>query len=199
MNNLNAIMSYLQDVNDIVSEIDQNEIDKAIEILDEARKNSKNIFIIGNGGSASTATHLACDLNKYVSVNSEKRFRAFCLNDNIPLMSALVNDEGWDKVYSYQLENFMNSGDVLIAVSVHGGSGEDKAGIWSQNLLRGVKFVKENNGKVISLVGFDGGELKKISDASILVPKNSTPQVEGFHLIITHMICSILRNRLTND
>ena len=114
-------------------------------------------------------------------------------------MSALVNDEGWDKVYSYQLENFMNSGDVLIAVSVHGGSGEDKAGIWSQNLLRGVKFVKENDGKVISLVGFDGGELKKISDASILVPKNSTPQVEGFHLIITHMICSILKNRLTND
>ena len=199
MNNHEEIASYLHDVNDIVSQIDHVEIDKAIEILDDARETKKNIFIIGNGGSASTATHLACDLNKYTSINSKTRFRAICLNDNIPLLSALVNDEGWDKVYSYQLENFMNSGDVLIAISVHGGSGEDKAGIWSQNLLRATKFIQENNGKVISLVGFDGGELKNISDACILVPKNSTPQVEGFHLVITHMICSILRNRFGND
>jgi len=80
-----------------------------------------------------------------------------------------------------------------VVISVHGGSGADKAGIWSQNLLKAAKFVKDNGGKVIGLAGFDGGVLKQIADACIVVPINSTPQVEGFHVVLTHLICARLR------
>nr|MBC8250910.1 SIS domain-containing protein [Candidatus Nitrosopelagicus sp.] len=102
------ISKYFKEVKDIVDTISRDDINNVIKLLNEARLSGKRIFIVGNGGSASTATHFACDLNKYTSVDKEKRFRAISLVDNIPLMTALVNDEGWDKVYSYQLENLMD-------------------------------------------------------------------------------------------
>lgn len=87
----------------------------------------------------------------------------------------------------------MEEGDTFIAISVHGGSGADKAGPWSQNLLVAAKFVEDNGGKVVGLAGFDGGVLKQIADACIVVPVDSTPHVEGFHLVLTHLICARLR------
>lgn len=196
MNTINEIESYLKDVRGIVEKISREDIDKAIQILDTARKEGRKIFVIGNGGSASTATHFACDLNKYTSVDGKKRFRAISLEDNAALMTALVNDEGWDNVYSYQLDNLMDDGDCIVAVSVHGGTGKDKAAVWSQNLLKAIKIVQSRGGKAVGLVGFDGGILKEIADACIVVPIDSTPQVEGFHLILTHMICSLIREQL---
>ena len=190
------INQYFDDINSVLKKISKEEILKVINLLDKAREEGRKIFIIGNGGSASTATHFACDLNKYTSVENKKRFRAISLEDNIPLMTALVNDEGWDQVYSYQLENLMDDGDYLVAISVHGGSGEDNAGLWSQNLLRASKMIQAKGGKVIGLAGFDGGALKQIADACIVVPIESTPQVEGFHLELTHLICSTIRQRL---
>ena len=144
-------------MSEIAKRIDTDSVDKSIQILYEAWKDDKQIFVIGNGGSASTATHFASDLNKWVSEKAERRFRAFALVDNIPLVSALTNDNGWSEVYSDQLRNFFRKGDVLIAISVHGGSGSDKAGLWSQNLLKAVKYAKDNGGKVVGLAGFDGG------------------------------------------
>jgi len=194
----NEIENYLKDVKKIIEEISREDIDKTIQILDEVRKNGKKIFIIGNGGSASTATHLACDLNKYTSIEGQKRFKAISLEDNTPLLTALVNDEGWNDVYSYQLENLLDDGDCIIAISVHGGTGKDQAGLWSQNLLKAVKMVQERGGKAIGIAGFDGGVLRKNADACMVVPINSTPQVEGFHLILTHMICEIIKRELQN-
>lgn len=196
MSNLDFINSYFTELLDIINKISKEDIDKAIQILDNARMEGRKVFIVGNGGSASTATHFACDLNKYTSVDDKKRFRAISLEDNIPLVTALVNDEGWDNVYSYQLENLMDDGDCIVAISVHGGSGKDKAALWSQNLLKAVKMVQLRGGKAIGLVGFDGGALKEVADACIVVPINSTPQVEGFHLVLTHLICSLIRERL---
>ena len=198
MNNLKAIDSYFAEIAEIIKKISKDDINRAINILDNARKEGRKIFVIGNGGSASAATHFACDLNKYTSVEGEKRFRAISLEDNIPLMTALVNDEGWENVYSYQLENLMDDGDCIVAFSVHGGSGKDKAALWSQNLLKAIKMVQSRGGKAIALSGFDGGAMKEIADVSIVVPINSTPQVEGFHLVITHLICSLIKEQLTN-
>jgi len=193
---INEITQYLDEVKKITDSISMEDINKTIEILDEARLKNKKIFVIGNGGSASTATHFACDLNKYTTVPEKTRFRIISLEDNVALMTALVNDEGWDSVYQYQLENLMDDGDCLIAISVHGGSGKDHAAMWSQNLLRAAKYVQQRGGKVIGLVGFDGGALNTLADSCITVPINSTPHVEGFHLILTHMICSILREKI---
>ena len=184
---------YLSEVSQIAEGLDRKSIDEAIRILHEAWKEDRQIFVIGNGGSASTSTHFACDLNKWVSDEADRKFRAFALVDNIPLMSALTNDNGWGEVYVDQLRNFFRKGDVLVAISVHGGSGSDKAGPWSQNLLRAVKYVKDNGGKVVGLSGFDGGVLKTAADACIVVPANSTPHVEGMHLVLTHLMAEQLR------
>lgn len=188
---------YLEEVTLIAAKLDRGSIDKAVGILYEAWKNDNQIFIVGNGGSASTATHLACDLDKWVSDEAVRKFRAFSLVDNIPLVSALTNDNGWNDIYYEQLKNFFREGDVLVAISVHGGSGSDKAGPWSQNLLKAVKYAKDNGGKVVGLSGFDGGVLKTVSDACIVVPANSTPHVEGMHLVLTHLMCEQLKDLIS--
>jgi D-sedoheptulose 7-phosphate isomerase len=196
MDHLQFIDSYLTDVGSLAQAISHLDIDAVIQHLYEAWKHDATVFIAGNGGSASTANHFAADLNKYVSSKADHRFRALCLNDNTALVSALTNDDGWDNVYSYQLEGFMREADVLVAISVHGGSGGDNAGEWSQNLLKAARVVKEKNGKLLALVGFDGGVLRSIADASVLVPANSTPQVEGFHLVLTHLISARLKQAI---
>ena len=184
---------YLTESQDILRKMDRGSIDKAIQILFEAWKNDGQVFVAGNGGSASTSTHFACDLNKWVSDDAERKFRAFALVDNIPLMSALTNDNGWGEVYVEQRRNFFRKGDVLVAISVHGGSGSDKAGPWSQNLLKAVKYAKDHGGKVVGLAGFDGGVLRTAADACVIVPAESTPHVEGLHLVLTHLMSEQLR------
>lgn len=190
---------YLREVSEIAKNLDRSAIDGAVKILHEAWLHDKQVFTIGNGGSASTATHLACDLDKWVSDGADRKFRAYSLVDNIPLVSALTNDSGWGDIYYEQLKNFFRKGDVLVAISVHGGSGSDKAGPWSQNLLKAVKYAKDNGGKVIGLCGFDGGVLKDASDASIVVPANSTPHVEGMHLVLTHLMCEQLKALIARE
>lgn len=184
---------YLQELESVIKRISRDDIDGVIKLLYEAWREGNQIFLAGNGGSVSTATHFACDLAKFTSVEGKNRFRPMALTDNAPLVSALTNDLGWENVYMEQLKNLMREGDILVVVSVHGGSGADKAGVWSQNLLKAAKFVKDNGGRVVGLAGFDGGVLKQMVDACIVVPVNSTPQVEGFHVVLTHLICARLR------
>jgi D-sedoheptulose 7-phosphate isomerase len=196
MNLENFVKDYLVELEAVVKAVSQEDIRSVITLLYQAWKDGKQIFIAGNGGSASTATHFACDLAKFTAIEGKKRFKVICLNDNIPLVSALTNDLGWDSVYYEQLRNLMNNGDVLVVISVHGGSGADKAGIWSQNLLKAAKFVQDNGGKVVGLAGFDGGALKQVADACIVAHVNSTPQVEGFHVVLTHLLCAGLRDMI---
>ncbi len=196
MENKDFIKNYLSGVTKVAQAISVDDIDKAIGILFEAWTNGNQVFTCGNGGSASTATHFACDLSKTTIVDDKRRFKSICLNDNIPLMSALVNDNGFDNLFYEQLKNLFQKGDVLIPISVHGGVGSDKAGAWSQNLIKAIKFVQENGGKTIGLSGFDGGLMKEIAYACIVVPINSTPQVESFHLALEHLICACLRQKI---
>jgi D-sedoheptulose 7-phosphate isomerase len=197
--NIGFITDFLGEAKRIVETISKSDIDTFINALYNAWKEGRKVFIAGNGGSASTATHFASDLAKFASVEGKPRFKAYSLVDNTPLITALTNDLGWSEVYVEQLKNMMSPGDVFVAISVHGGSGMDKAGVWSQNLMKAAKYVKDNGGKVLSLVGFDGGVLRQISDASILVPVNSTPHVEGFHVVLTHMICARLKKLIAQS
>ncbi len=196
MDNQKYVKSYLDELETTAQQVSQQDIVSVIELLYKAWLEGRQIFIAGNGGSASTATHLACDLAKYTAVEGKRRFKVYCLNDNIPLVSALTNDLGWENVYFEQLRNLMANGDILVVISVHGGSGTDKAGLWSQNLLKAAKYTQDNSGKVIGLAGFDGGALKQVADACIVAPVNSTPQVEGFHVVLTHMLCGALRQAI---
>jgi D-sedoheptulose 7-phosphate isomerase len=187
------INGYLRELESLTRRISQEDISNVIELLYNAWKEGRQVFLAGNGGSAPTATHFASDLAKFTSVEGQKRFRAISLVDNVPLVSALTNDLGWENVYLEQLKNLMREEDVFVAISVHGGSGADMAGLWSQNLMKAAKFVKENGGKVVGLAGFNGGALKQAADACIVVPIDSTPQVEGFHSVLSHLICARLR------
>ena len=196
MRNKDFIQNFLSEMKSVTEAISITDIESAIEILFDAWKNGNQVFMCGNGGSASTATHFACDLAKATIVPGKKRFRVECLNDNIPLMLALINDDGFDNLFSEQLKAKFREGDILVGISVHGGAGKDKAGLWSQNLLKAMKYVQENGGKTIGFSGFDGGPMKEIADACIVVPANSTPQVESFHLALEHLISSCLRQKI---
>jgi D-sedoheptulose 7-phosphate isomerase len=187
---------FLDEFSAIAQKMPTSDIEKAIDILFETWKSGNKVFIIGNGGSASTASHFACDLGKGTSVPGKKRFRAISLTDNIPLISALTNDNGFGAVFVEQLKNLLEKGDVVIAISVHGGAGEDKAGPWSQNLLAAVQYAKEISARTIGFSGFDGGALKKVADACIVVPAESTPYVESWHATLEHLICSCLKERI---
>jgi D-sedoheptulose 7-phosphate isomerase len=196
MKNKEFIQNYLFDVTTVANVISVGDLDKIIEILFEVWENGNQVFTCGNGGSASTATHFCCDLAKTTAVDGKKRFKALCLNDNIPLMSALINDNGFDNIFYEQLVNLFHKGDVLICISVHGCTGRDKAGVWSQNLIKAMKYVQDNGGKTIGLSGFDGGLMKEIADACVVVPINSTPHVESFHVVLEHLICSCLKKKM---
>ncbi|HEY79428.1 MAG TPA: SIS domain-containing protein [Dehalococcoidia bacterium] len=199
MGNREFVQHYFAEMHKVIDDISIADIDRAVELLFAAWKREGQVFTCGNGGSASTATHFACDLAKTTIVDDRKRFRAYCLNDNIPLVSALINDDGFDNLFYEQLKNSFREGDVLICISVHGGAGSDKAGLWSQNLLKAMKYASDNGGKTIGLSGFDGGPMKDIADACIVVPIDSTPQVESFHLVLEHLICARLRQKIAES
>ena len=199
MSDKDFIQNYLSEMKRTVDDISIEDVDRVVELLYDAWQKGHRVFVCGNGGSASTATHFTCDLSKTTIVKGKKRFKAHCLNDNIPLMSALINDEGFDNLFYEQLVSHFQQGDVLVCISVHGGAGKDKAGLWSQNLLKAMKYAQDMGGKTIGLSGFDGGPMKEIADACIVVPVDSTPQVESFHLALEHMICSCLREKIVKS
>ena len=188
MTDMQFIEKYFSDMLHIIKGISRDDISNAIDMLFGAWKNGKKIYTMGNGGSASTASHFAADLAKTSIVEGKKRFKVVGLTDNIPLMSAWINDHGFENLFTGQLENLIEPGDVLVGFSVHGGSGSGNAGLWSQNLLKAMKFSKEKGAKTIGFSGFDGGMFKKICDVCIVVPINSTPQVESFHVVLHHLI-----------
>ena len=189
---------YLRETAEIAARTDREALTQALDLLFAAWQRGASIFVCGNGGSAANASHLAADLAKFTAVSGKRRFRVHSLCDNAALISALTNDLGFGSVFSEQLEPLFKPGDVLICLSVHGGSGADQAGPWSQNLIRAATLAKQREGLVLAMVGFDGGALRKLADVSLIVPSTSeglstTPHVEGFHVVYHHLLCARLR------
>lgn len=182
---------------DQISCISVSDLDKIIEILFKAWQERRMVFLIGNGGSASTATHFASDLVKTVIDSPDKRgLKAVSLADNIPLASATVNDWGKENLFIAPLHTFFSPGDVVIVFSVHGGAGKDKDGAWSQNLLKAIQYAKDNGGKTIGFAGFDGGAMKNLCDICLVVPADSTPLVESIHVLLAHFITFRLKEMI---
>ena len=189
---------YLRETAEIAARTSRDDLVRVIDVLFDAYAAGAEIYTCGNGGSAANASHLACDLAKFTHVEGKPRFRVRSLCDNAALVSALTNDVGFSKIFTDQLEASFAAGDVLVCLSVHGGSGEDKAGPWSQNLVGAARLALDRGGKVVALVGYDGGALRKLATASVVVPATerghtSTPHVEGYHEVYHHLICERLR------
>jgi len=196
MNNQTYINQYLEQMSQVLGQLPKADIDAAIELLFNAWSAGGTVFIAGNGGSSSTASHFACDLAKWTICHGKPRFRVMALTDHMPLVSALMNDEGTANIYSEQLIPFAGPHDLLILISVHGGSGAGNAGAWSQNLLRALQTAHDQGARCLGLSGFDGGALQEMADVCITVPIDSTPHVESAHLAIEHLICDCLRQRI---
>ena len=138
---------------------------------------------MGNGGSASTASHFAGDFNKGLSLGREKRFRFICLNDNPATVLSLANDVDYSQIFVEQLKNFLSEGDLVMAIS---GSGN------SANVVNAVEYAKQKGNTVIGLTGYNGGKLKEISDISLHIPADDMQITEDLHMVFDHLIMSIL-------
>jgi D-sedoheptulose 7-phosphate isomerase len=159
--------------------IDLAKVGEAIELLTAARDEGRRIFVCGNGGSASTASHFATDLIKGASFGRPKRFRVMALTDSLPTITAYSNDVGYECVFVEQLKNFAEPGDLVIAVS---GSGN------SPNVLRAVEYANSIGCRTIALSGRDGGALAKLASLNLQVAHPHMGRIEDGHMIILHMI-----------
>lgn len=200
--NREFIEKYLLESQKLIKKISVGDIDKIINFLFKAWQQEATVFVMGNGGSASTASHFAADLSKYticVDVRGLKknRFRVICLVDNPVLISAWTNDNGFDTIFEQQLEPWIKKNDIVVAFSVHGGSLRPGGGKWSQNIPKACEIAKARGGKIIGFSGDGGGSLKQVADACIVVPtiykETITPQVEGMHVVIHHLIVHRLK------
>lgn len=185
-----SIDLYLTDTIRLLTELDRSAIDRAATMLIDCYRCGHRVYTMGNGGSASTAQHFACDLAKYVVPKGGVPFDVRCLIDNMALYTAWANDADRHDVFVNQLRGLLQPDDLVLAISVHGGAG------FSADLVRAVRYAKEVGAHTLSLVGFDGGLLHQESSCSILVPVNSTPQTEGLHLVIEHLLMHLVREGL---
>jgi D-sedoheptulose 7-phosphate isomerase len=171
---------YKAGVMQALDTIDLEKVSRAIDLLREARDQGRQIFVCGNGGSASTASHFVCDMVKGASFSRDVRFRILALTDSLPTLTAYSNDVGYECVFAEQLKNFARPDDVVIAIS---GSGN------SPNVLRAIEYAASAGCRTIALTGRDGGRLGGIAELNIQASEPHMGRIEDVHLIVLHMIC----------
>jgi D-sedoheptulose 7-phosphate isomerase len=179
------VASYLGTLGGLIASLPVDDIDKIIETIRTAWRDGRTIFLLGNGGSAATASHLAVDLVKGLVVENRPRMKVIALTDNVPLLTAYGNDVSYDRVFAEQLANFVEPGDVVLAIS---GSGN------SPNVLAAVEVGNENGATTIGLTGFRGGKLKPLARQSVVVPSENMQQIEDAHMVIAHALYVALRD-----
>lgn len=189
-NDLARIASFLDETARLLGQLDRDAVAAAKRFLIECHQRRGRVFTMGNGGSASTAQHFACDLAKYVIAPGQRPFDVRCLTDNMPLYTAWANDAEREDVFVNQMRGLLTTDDVVLAISVHGGSG------FSADLVRAVRYAGKVGARTIALVGFDGGLLHRECDCSIRVPVDSTPQTEAIHLVVEHLLMHLLKEDL---
>ena len=171
---------YKADVLKAIETIELEKVGQAIEMLRQARDEDRRIFVCGNGGSASTASHFVCDMVKGASFHRDKRFRIMALTDSLPTITAYANDVHYDCVFVEQLKNFAEPGDVVMAIS---GSGN------SPNVLQAVEYANSIGCRTIALSGRNGGKLGPMAQLNLQASNPHMGRIEDVHMIVTHMIC----------
>jgi D-sedoheptulose 7-phosphate isomerase len=177
------INDYISQLKDTLDSLNRNEIVELANVLENARFNGNRVFIFGNGGSGSTASHFACDINKGVSLGLEKRHRIIALTDNIPTILAYSNDISYDEVFVEQLKNFIEPGDIVIGIS---GSGNSK------NVIKAIEYANEKKNITVGITGYGGGKLKEIASISVNANKNDMQISEDVHMILVHLMMKML-------
>lgn len=175
--------TYLTQLLQIIERSPRDQIPAILAVLERARRERRHIFLFGNGGSGSTASHFACDLGKGTIRADKPRIRVLALNDNLPTFSAYANDQGYDRVFAEPLITLSEPEDVAIGFSASGNS---------LNVLRALEAANERGLVTIGFSGFDGGALKNHSKINLIVPSDHMGQIEDVHLMLTHALCNAL-------
>ena len=186
---MERIQEYISHLQGVLERLSLDDVRQSIDLVMEAYRADRQIFIIGNGGSASTASHIANDLSKGTSLPGIRRFRAMSLTDNVATMTAWSNDVCYEDVFVEQLKNLVNPGDLLIGISASGNS---------ENIIRAVRHAKSIGCKTIGWTGFGGGKLQQLADVSVVVDSHDYGPVEDVHLILNHILHAWIRKELDN-
>jgi len=178
-----SVSSYLEHLSHMAGQLDQASVENAIDLIRNAWSEKRKTIVCGNGGSALTASHYITDWNKSVYLSTGKPFRGTCLSDNMGLVTAYANDISYDDIYSEQLTNLMDEGDLVIAVS---GSGN------SPNVVRAMEWANSNGGVTLAICGYDGGKIKELAQHSLWVQSFDMQICEDLHFIFGHMVMKSL-------
>ena len=181
---MEQIPAYIAVLQETINRLPVHLIEKVVEALQAARLSSRQVFIMGNGGSASTATHFVCDLAKNTRREGLPHYRVIGLTDNMAIFSAYANDEGYESVFASQLANLINDEDIVIGISASGNS---------PNVIHGMEEAQKHNAITIGFTGFDGGRLGTMVDLNIHVKSNIIEHVEDIHLMLEHMIVKTIK------
>lgn len=179
-----AARDYLNLVKSLADAVDADSIDKLTNVLFEAWKEDRQVFVFGNGGSAAAASHYVTDFIKTSSVPGKRLLRTFCLSDNIPMLTAIGNDIGYDQIFEYPLSAYAKPKDVALAIS---GSGTSK------NVVKACQWAKEHDLVLVSLTGFDGGIIGPMADLNINIPSNNYGAIEDYSMLICHIVAQSLQ------
>jgi len=182
------VQEYLADFMSLLRAVDPEAVARVVDLLREARDRGSTVFVAGNGGSAATASHLANDLGKAAKSSGRRPFRVLSLTDNVPWLTALANDEGYERVFAGQMENFCAPGDVLILLSASGNS---------PNLLAAAALARRHGVRTIGLLGFDGGELLSLVDEALWI--ETRPGLYGLAETIQALLCDVMTTCLAED
>jgi len=176
---------YVEHLIKVLQGLDHQAIGKIIDLFLETRSNGSTIFLLGNGGSAATATHFANDLGFCASPEGRTPFRAVSLTDNNAVLTCLANDIGYENVFSWQLRNLMRPGDVVVGISASGNS---------PNAVKALEYAAANGGTPVAIVGFDGGKMKEVARHVVHVEteKGDYGPVEDVHMVLDHLISNYL-------
>jgi len=184
------IRGYIEELKSALDMLPIKVIRQAVEVMLESYRKGGTIFVAGNGGSASTASHFACDLGKGTAVEGKPRLRVISMADNLSLLTAWANDVSYEAIFVEQLKNLMRPDDLLIAISASGNS---------PNVLRAAEYARQLGCKVIGLTGFGGGKLAKLADIAIVVESDKYGPVEDIHLVLDHIMRRCIYHALKEE
>jgi D-sedoheptulose 7-phosphate isomerase len=181
---MKRVRNYIKEIQNLLDMLPVELVDEVIEVLHEARLNSRQVFVMGNGGSATTASHFVADLSKNTQTPHLPNFRVIGLADNMATFSAYANDEGYENVFVKQLANLILPYDVVIGISTSGNS---------QNVIKAMELAQQVRARTIAFTGFDGGRLGPMADLHIHVPSDTIEHVEDVHLMLEHIIVKMMK------
>ena len=179
----NKIKDYLDLEAKVLGELNVDEINETMNALLDCYDRGGTVYTFGNGGSAASASHMVCDFNKGVCYDLDKKFRFVCLNDNVPIMLAIANDDSYDNVFLSQLKGRLSKNDMVIAISGSGNSG---------NIVNAVSYAKEIGAKIIGVTGYSGGKLFKLADYHLHAPIDDMQIAEDIQMVFNHLMMKIL-------